>query len=487
MLIPELLPCELASSYARCLIALNGYADFKRGLTALRRHVFGEPTDQPAPTLIHTLARATGSPLDDFLRQHTLLPYVHAFSTHASAGEGKLGFADLAGAAPSGRQPKSGAHCCPKCVREDLDRWGFSFFRREHQLPGIDWCSKHRAPLVGHAYADPLRTSPDTLLASAPPDRTPQHSVFKNHSVIARYISLSEALLSLRVPIPLPRVIAVMIERAQLHDLRRAHCGTRTKLSDLALKQLPLPWIKSAFPEFYRDGKMYRGTLDGVFFNAKRPMPTKSYALALALLFESAEDALNAILNPAQPIQAKRPVQRGSRDFWASREFVDTYVAQQATCGPSSLNHDHTPPAMMTRADFPPAHQATEASLQALIEFGQGDSLSAACDRHGAAHEEVERLLRVAATRLLHALQTIEEQEKPPWRPLTNSTAGSRALKEPAHSEETGRPPFVHADPTEPQNVAQNPSSPPIKSSNLDIFAGSLERSAATAGATGAK
>lgn len=36
---------------------------------------------------------------------------------------------------------------CPACAREDLVGAGFAWFRRMHQLPGVDWCLKHSHPL----------------------------------------------------------------------------------------------------------------------------------------------------------------------------------------------------------------------------------------------------------------------------------------------------------------------------------------------------
>lgn len=39
---------------------------------------------------------------------------------------------------------------CPRCLVEDKDRYGFSYWHREHQLPSIAHCLKHNLALLSH-------------------------------------------------------------------------------------------------------------------------------------------------------------------------------------------------------------------------------------------------------------------------------------------------------------------------------------------------
>lgn len=36
---------------------------------------------------------------------------------------------------------------CPECAREDIEQFGFAWYRQGHQLPGVDWCFRHSTPL----------------------------------------------------------------------------------------------------------------------------------------------------------------------------------------------------------------------------------------------------------------------------------------------------------------------------------------------------
>src|SRR4030042_7010586 len=37
---------------------------------------------------------------------------------------------------------------CPECVSEDFERWGETYWRRTHQLPGVLVCTDHKGGLA---------------------------------------------------------------------------------------------------------------------------------------------------------------------------------------------------------------------------------------------------------------------------------------------------------------------------------------------------
>lgn len=42
---------------------------------------------------------------------------------------------------------RASAYFCDECIIEDLELRGYAYWRRSHQIPGMDWCSKHRSLL----------------------------------------------------------------------------------------------------------------------------------------------------------------------------------------------------------------------------------------------------------------------------------------------------------------------------------------------------
>lgn len=79
------------------------------------------------------------------------------------------------------RRSRPGAWLCTACVEEDLEFWGFSYWRRRHQIPGLYHCDKHTVPLgvvyEERRYLDRLITgwtrSPSPTRKSLDIERTP--------------------------------------------------------------------------------------------------------------------------------------------------------------------------------------------------------------------------------------------------------------------------------------------------------------------------
>lgn len=101
------------------------------------------------------LAEAHGMSFEEFLSSHTILPYVTAFLRRQ---EGQrvismlLNGEHLRGnrAALTVRTSVDGQclRCCPVCVKEELSRYGESYWHRTHQLAGVAVCEKHNAGLL---------------------------------------------------------------------------------------------------------------------------------------------------------------------------------------------------------------------------------------------------------------------------------------------------------------------------------------------------
>lgn len=416
MLIPEPLPCELSPGYARRLATMNTYQVAMKGIKALHLYLFGESGTDPSRSFTEKLVAISGLPMEDFLRHHTLFPYRHVFTSHPAAIDGQISFSALVGPNPSIRHLQQGAFCCPDCVREDLDFWGFSFFRREHHLPGVWFCGKHRTSLVGSTKADPLEITPNALLKWPQLERTGVDPSIQDHPIVARYTAISEAWLSPRAPISLNRAVIIIKRRARDLGIRDGRSGTGTTLSDVALEQLPQGWLMIVRPELAHPKNNFRCALDGVMNCTGTPLHTKSYALALALLFDSADSALNAILDTSEPVPTKQV--RLGKDFCTSSHVVDTYIAHRgkalAIAKDLNLSYKHTRQGILQRSGLPALSLSRQATLQALVDFGKGASLSEAFNRKGANREDAERLLRVASARFTQAIGSILDSNRGP-------------------------------------------------------------------------
>lgn len=105
------------------------------------------------------------------------------------------------------RWPTTEPRVCLACIGEDLDTLGISYYRRAHQLPGVEACLTHSASLV---YLPPKKSG--ALLVRIPEDTRPVDSSFAEHvkhPVIERFVSLSMMALKSTVSID-PAGIALM-------------------------------------------------------------------------------------------------------------------------------------------------------------------------------------------------------------------------------------------------------------------------------------
>lgn len=95
------------------------------------------------------IARAFGMDLEEFIRNHTLLPYTTAFMPQHDRDRIVTSVLanhhNICTAAISQNATKAISHLklCATCKAEDLKRYGETYWRRSHQLPGVLLCSTH--------------------------------------------------------------------------------------------------------------------------------------------------------------------------------------------------------------------------------------------------------------------------------------------------------------------------------------------------------
>jgi len=126
------------------------------------------------PTELHLLAQRTRVPARELLWQHSVFPYAVAFLSPAQVGglEAKTlavspdtqpGFGALV---RSATRNLSGLRFCPECAREDVLRYGESYWHREHCLPAVHVCLRHHIGLCVARFT--ARTLSQLLLLPLP-------------------------------------------------------------------------------------------------------------------------------------------------------------------------------------------------------------------------------------------------------------------------------------------------------------------------------
>lgn len=309
---PSLLPDEMDRGYLGRVMRLNGIHDQKIGLRALRV-CFGDDPNPPPGSYTGTqeyLSRIANVPLERFIANHTTLPWRRAISPYkVNVAHGGADSASIVSISGFRLARGAVAYFCPACIADDQERLGFSYWRRAHQLPGCCACAEHGVPLavVKNKWAF-LR--PPAHYLDLQTSQSLEPSDWHAHPLVQRFHSIAVALMGRSQPLNSAVVRQVLHRRGQVRGLHVTSGEVRRPLlSDLVRRSFPKAWLAEVFPVVLRAPKgELLNQLDGVFFFAKGASSVEAAFIALAVLFDTAEDALSEL----ERYEA-RPLSRSTR------------------------------------------------------------------------------------------------------------------------------------------------------------------------------
>lgn len=290
------LPDELAAAHvSRWMRALGSrsHEDLRAELSLGLQAKCGSEPDAP---LLHCIARASGLEPLQYLRRHSMLGIekVAIFtakvlptgsdSAGAQAGEALL------------RLPRKAAFFCPQCVSSDLANTSTSWYRREHQLPGAEWCTQHAGALLPVSIEQAFLQAPHDLIGREGLGEAFVTAEFSEHGFIRRFLDISKHLLQECEPVDCQRLHHLLGDRAILLRVSRTQGKGRRLLSDLILECAEERWLLRHFTQFIHKmpGKTF-GQVDKILSQTLTPAEGGYYALSLAALFPSASEAIKLL------------------------------------------------------------------------------------------------------------------------------------------------------------------------------------------------
>lgn len=284
MTLADALQDEFSLGYRGRLMAINFHTKPARMIRELRLEL-----NQHSAPEASLLAMASHLRTQDFVRKHTLIPLFRTVlnsncKIHIPHGD------------PSGMDIikssamipiRKGAYFCPACVNDDCQD-GFSYWRRTHQLPGIDWCIKHQAPLLMAQSIDAFHFTPkDALERSVPAteDRT-----ILDSAVLQRYAHIVVGFLNYDRPISIPQARTKLVNKAKEVGLHISFNRKQSVLCAEALGLLPKQWLHAHFPNIDKNAPTI--AIEEMTTRYRNLSASALAALFLAVFFDSADAAL---------------------------------------------------------------------------------------------------------------------------------------------------------------------------------------------------
>lgn len=398
------------------------------------------------PKLV-TLAKACGMTPEQYASSHSLMPFFRMVARGAQpATHGQLGQETLTrrlGTATSGKV----ARICPQCVNDDLNHWHFTWYRRMHQLPGIDWCSVHRCQLVTVDNPNPWTVPPHQWIDQKqirPLQVAPQ--VIEEDGFLGRLVEISCELLQRPHPLPVGRVGGALTEQLQQMGFRVCLHGAKPLLSDLVREKAPETWLRRHWPglEKKQKGEVHHG-LDRIV-NRTAPATGLAYVTALAAMFESASEALN-FFSSATPKNARKPNPGSSgsevrpSSFWEGElwEIYENYEGNIMEIA-RHLKMERTYLALKLQKYGKPSLKDCHKDPRwlALLRFQAGASLNTACQQENVLIDSVEALLRRTDPRVIGLVRNIVQRNGRGAATSITNSPGNEAIEIPSHFKQSG-------------------------------------------------
>lgn len=279
---------ELARGYFARLGRVNdGTTD--RQLSARLRRSVGLDDRDASKTLVELIGRANQMSVSDLVSRHSMVPFIF-HTARSKAGYKCCAWSDrvlrLYGLMHSTRW----GMLCETCVRSDLER-GYSYWRRDHQLPGATTCGFHARPLMRVDDVEAFALLPTDALKGTGSVMQLKHSHnSRADHWVSRYLDFASHFMQQ----PTPTKESVYISAVGKRAVERGYCRDprwpSRLISDDIVDVYPTDWLADILPRVSEKIQGAYFTPLDASIKASAKARTEAHCLALPLLFEDLQD-----------------------------------------------------------------------------------------------------------------------------------------------------------------------------------------------------
>lgn len=302
--LPIPLEDEVALGILGRFARLNGMPSLKWVIKSLK---VATSTEKREPTL-WLLAKACGLSQLEFAEAHSMLPVLYPVSRYVGSQRELSSTRNLAYLSGLSA-PLGGLRWCPQCFAQDMKERGLSYWRRRHQINGIDWCVDHHVPLLNSTAKSVVGPMAHESIQSQLV--TPAVMKLERHNTaLLRLQQIFLVWFQRRQPISLQVWTSVVGKRCRQLGLRVGEVGKRPVASDCIREQFPHSWLVRHMPEVAdKVPGTYVRKVDGACVDKHVAYPALACAVLLTALFESTDDAMSELISAEEQFAIK-PVPR---------------------------------------------------------------------------------------------------------------------------------------------------------------------------------
>jgi len=242
--VPAILSDELLHGYFGRFGLLNGYTSYIHAKSSIKRILINHYNKKFNFSLALIMAQLNGLETEKLVTDHTLTPIMRSINhKHAPIHDENLLKAVGMGLT------KPNLCFCQSCILDDLNDLGHSYWRRSHQIHGIDFCIKHDAPLMMAVNEYAAYQSPHKVLKSGESLKTTITLSEYKHPVIQKYVQLITYYLENTPTVNYKVLIRTLFYRALTDGLIKDH-QSKEYISDYIFLNTPHNWLFKYFPVF---------------------------------------------------------------------------------------------------------------------------------------------------------------------------------------------------------------------------------------------
>lgn len=185
------------------------------------------------------------------------------------------------------------AFFCVTCAEEDVIQHGFSYWRRTHQIHGINWCIHHGTdfPLSHVSGFDGYEKQPHSILNA----ETTILDGNNRSEFIIRYAEISAHILTASIRYPRKHLASVINTRIISSGFVISQHSEKFRISDICRDLLPADWLSTYFKSIHIGQHLkYCPAIDAVSFSMQG-ISGYSYILALSVIFNDKLSTVKAL------------------------------------------------------------------------------------------------------------------------------------------------------------------------------------------------